>query len=179
MRKIFPPKDLEKYGALKYACAGFLFFLISFILLNKLVIYTLIVLLYFVINKSMKWSVFYCLHTINNKCQCCKSHFISYKLIELIRKVSKKIFRTHTKTFGGKIWVNLHSVSPGNILGKNLNRCCVKFPAKTYLNNISCEKIFSRIKFYIEIQFSARDEVKYRKAPWQGIGNSFRIYRRN
>ena len=54
MRKIFPPKDLEKYGALKYACAGFFFFLISFILLNKLVIYTLIVLLYFVINKSMK-----------------------------------------------------------------------------------------------------------------------------
>ena len=108
-----------------------------------------------------------------------KPHFISYKLIELIKKVSKKIFRTYTKTFGGKIWFNLHSVSPGNILGKNLNRCCVKFPAKTYLNNISCEKIFSRIKFYIEIQFSARDEVKYRKAPWQGIGNSFRIYRRN
>ena len=175
MRKIFPPKDLEKYGALKYACAGFFFFLISFI---KLVIYTLIVLLYFVINKSMKWSVFYCLHTINNKCQCCKSHFISYKLIELIKKVSKKIFRTYTKTFGGKIWVNLHSVSPGNILGKNWNRCRFIFPAKTYLSNILCENIFSRIKFYIEIQFSARN-VKYRKAPWQGIGNSFRIYRRN
>ena len=111
--------------------------------------------------------------------QCCKSHFISYKLIELIKKVSKKIFRTYTNTFGGKIWVNLHSVSPGNILGKNLNRCRFIFPAKTYLNNIPCENIFSRIKFYIEIQFSARDDVKYRKAPWQGIGNSFRIYRRN
>ena len=57
----------------------------------------------------------------------------------------KTIFCTYTKTFGGKIWVNLHSVSPGNILGKNLNRCRFKFPAKTYLNNISCEKIFSRI----------------------------------
>ena len=179
MRKIFPPKDLEKYGAPKYACAGFFFFLKKNILLNKLDIYSLVVLLYFVINKWMKWSVFYYLHTINHKCQFSKSHFISFKLIELIKKVSKKIFRTYTKTFGGKIWFNLHSVSPGNILGKNLNRCCVKFPAKTYVNNISCEKIFSRIKFYIEIQFSARDDVKYRKAPWQGIGNSFRIYRRN
>ena len=140
----------------------------TFILLNKLDIYSLVVLLYFVTNK---WSVLLSSHD--------KSHFISYKLIELIKKVSKKIFRTYTKTFGGKIWFNLHSVSPGNILGKNLNSCCVKFPAKTYLNNISCEKIFSRIKFYIEIQFSARDDVKYRKAPWQGIGNSFRIYRRN
>ena len=66
----------------------------TFILLNKLDIYSLVVLLYFVINKWMKWSVFYYLHTINHKCQFSKSHFISYKLIELIKKVSKKIFRT-------------------------------------------------------------------------------------
>ena len=136
----FPAKRFRKIRCSNTHAS--VFFLKKFILLNKLDIYTLIVLLYFVINKSMKWSVFYCLHTINNKCQCCKSHFISYKLIELIRKVSKKIFRTHTKTFGGKIWVNLHSVSPGNILGKNLNRCCVKFPAKTYLT-ISRAKKFS------------------------------------
>ena len=70
------------------------FFKKKFILLNKLDIYSLVVLLYFVINKWMKWSVFYYLHTINHKCQFSKSHFISYKLIELIKKVSKKIFRT-------------------------------------------------------------------------------------
>ena len=64
------------------------------------------------------------------------SHNKPQVLIELIKKVYKTIFCTYTKTFGGKIWVNLH---------KNLNRCRFKFPAKTYLNNISCEKIFSRI----------------------------------
>ena len=26
----------------------------------------------------------------------------------------------YTKTFGGKIWANLHSVSPGNFLGKKI-----------------------------------------------------------
>ena len=27
----------------------------------------------------------------------------------------------YTKSFGGKIWKNLHSVSPGNSFGKKLN----------------------------------------------------------
>ena len=32
------------------------------------------------------------------------------------------MFRIYTKTFGGKIWRNLHSVSPSNYFGKNLNK---------------------------------------------------------
>jgi len=28
------------------------------------------------------------------------------------------MFLLYTKTFGGKIWQNLHSVSPGNFFGK-------------------------------------------------------------
>ena len=30
------------------------------------------------------------------------------------------MFPLYTKTFGGKIWKNLHSVSPGNFLGKKI-----------------------------------------------------------
>ena len=29
--------------------------------------------------------------------------------------MSRKIFQKYTKSFGGKIWANLHSVSPYNI----------------------------------------------------------------
>ena len=52
MRKIFPPKDLEKYGALKYACAGFFKNIIYIV--KKIDIYSLVVFLYFMIIKSMK-----------------------------------------------------------------------------------------------------------------------------
>ena len=37
--------------------------------------------------------------------------------MKLIKKVSRKIFPIYTKTFGGKIWIDLHSVSSG----KNFN----------------------------------------------------------
>ena len=39
----------------------------------------------------------------------------------------------YTKTFGGKIWTNLHSVSPDNFLGKEL---------KTASLTISRQKLF-------------------------------------
>lgn len=29
-------------------------------------------------------------------------------------------FRLYTKTFGGKIWTNLHKVSPDNVFGKKI-----------------------------------------------------------
>ena len=41
--------------------------------------------------------------------------------MKLIKKVSRKIFPISTKTFGGKIWIDLHSVSPSNFSGKNFN----------------------------------------------------------
>ena len=40
----------------------------------------------------------------------------------MIKNVVREIFRVYTKTFGGKIWANLHRVSPGNIFGKNFNK---------------------------------------------------------
>ena len=33
----------------------------------------------------------------------------------------RKFFPIYTKSFGGKIWTNLHSVSPGNKFGKKIN----------------------------------------------------------
>ena len=52
---------------------------------------------------------------------------------QLINKkgVKKKMFPLYTKTFGGKIGKNLHSVSPGNILGKKFKMAPLQiFPLK-------------------------------------------------
>ena len=46
----------------------------------------------------------------------------------------------YTKTFGGKIENNLHSVSPGNIFGKKFKIASLKiFPPKIKI--ISCKKM--------------------------------------
>ena len=37
------------------------------------------------------------------------------------------MFPLYTKTFGGKIWENLHSVSPNNFLGKKFNMASLTF----------------------------------------------------
>ena len=47
----------------------------------------------------------------------------------------RKIFLLYTKTFGGKIWFDLHRVSPGNVFDKNLNKAVFK---------ISHQKIFKQ-----------------------------------
>ena len=47
----------------------------------------------------------------------------------------RKIFRLYTKTFGGKIWFDLHRVSPGSVFDKNLNKAFFK---------ISHQKIFKQ-----------------------------------
>ena len=44
----------------------------------------------------------------------------------IYEKVSTKIDVIYTKTFGGKIWTNLHRVSPCNFFGKNLNNASRK-----------------------------------------------------
>ena len=36
----------------------------------------------------------------------------------LMKRCQQNFFRLHTKTFGGKIWDNLHGVSPNNIFAK-------------------------------------------------------------
>ena len=41
------------------------------------------------------------------------------------------MFPLYTKTFGGKIWENLHSVSPGNFFGKIFKMASLEiFPPK-------------------------------------------------
>ena len=55
----------------------------------------------------------------------------------------EKMFSSYTKTFGGKIWKNLHSVSPGNFLGKKFKMASLTIPAKNHLNITSCKKIES------------------------------------
>ena len=59
--------------------------------------------------------------------------------MKLIKKVSRKIFPIYTKTFGGKIWIDLHSVSPSNFSGKNFNEVSFKSTANNYSNSISCK----------------------------------------
>ena len=43
-------------------------------------------------------------------------------MIKPIKKGLINFFRIYIKTFGGKIWTNLHRVSPGNNFGKNFNK---------------------------------------------------------
>ena len=48
------------------------------------------------------------------------------------------MFPLYTKTFGGKIWNNLHSVSPDNFLGKKFKMASLKISRqKKTLNIIS------------------------------------------
>ena len=51
-----------------------------------------------------------------------------------------EIFRVYTKTFGGKIWTNLHRVSTNNIFGKNL-KVFFKISRQNIIRHISCKKI--------------------------------------
>ena len=51
-----------------------------------------------------------------------------------------EIFRVYTKTFGGKIWTNLHRVSTNNIFGKNFNKVFFKISRQNIIRNISCKK---------------------------------------
>ena len=61
------------------------------------------------------------------------------------------MFPLYTKTFGGKIGKNLHSVSPGNILGKKFKMASLKiFPPKT------CKRSLVQKKLKIKRQFRPR-----------------------
>ena len=52
----------------------------------------------------------------------------------------------YTKTFGGKIGKNLHSVSPDNIFGKKFKMATLKIFRQKYANTTSCEKSFTNKK---------------------------------
>ena len=61
--------------------------------------------------------------------------------------MSRKIFRT--KTFGGKIWANLHRVFPVIIFGKNFNKTSFKISRQKIIKSISCKK-----KIEVNVNFS-------------------------
>ena len=48
-------------------------------------------------------------------------------MLYFFKKVSRKIFQKYTKSFGGKIWANLHSVSPYNIFVAKIERVYLEF----------------------------------------------------
>ena len=57
-----------------------------------------------------------------------------------------KFLQIYTKTFGGKIWSNLHKVSPANIFDKKFKRLPLNFSAKIDANITLC-KIFGHENF--------------------------------
>ena len=50
----------------------------------------------------------------------------------------------YTKTFGGKIWNNLHSVSPDNFLGKIFKMASLKTSRQKFFEHRLVQKIESK-----------------------------------
>ena len=61
----------------------------------------------------------------------------------------KKNFRLYTKTFGGKIWTDLHRVSPGNFSAKKLNGIRLKISRQNTRNNNPCKKVFLNLLIFL------------------------------
>ena len=56
--------------------------------------------------------------------------------------MSRKIFPIYTKSFGGKIWKNLHSVSPDNNFGKKFKMAPLKISRqKGFKHNLVQKKL--------------------------------------
>ena len=136
MRRIFPPKNLEKYGA-QNTHAPFFFFKIKLLL-------SICCLLVLPLLKSINKIFDSFLHnlllslviySINHTCFTLQIILFALKCIvlsKLFNLVSKKFSCIYTKTFGGKIWRNLHRVPPDNFIGKKSNSPSLKFLAKNY-----------------------------------------------
>ena len=113
----------------------------------------------------------------------------------------RKILYIYTKTFGGKIWTNLHRVSPGNFFGKNFNNASFKISChelfkqhlvqkRCWVNANYCLALSKKIIFvlrnsestksisspeFFRSQFLARDACKNvfnEKIPWQAKDSS-------
>ena len=85
--------------------------------------------------------IFYCFAIFNklsNKVFCLKFSLITTSL-HLLKMWWEKFFG-YTKTFGGKIWTNLHRVSTNNIFGKNFNKVFLKISRQNKIRHISCKK---------------------------------------
>ena len=64
----------------------------------------------------------------------------------------------YTKTFGGKIWQNLHSVSPDNILNKIFKMASLTISRQNYFNVVSCKK-FSKLN--VKFPSTIKKEEKF------------------
>ena len=61
------------------------------------------------------------------------------------------MFPLYSKTFGGKIGNNLHSVSPGKIRGKKFKMASLKFSRQKHVSKVLCKK-----KWKVWTEFSPR-----------------------
>ena len=60
----------------------------------------------------------------------------------LLRRCQEKFFQKYTKSFGGKIWANLHSVSPYNIFVSKIDRVYFTKISAIKLEYSTSRKIF-------------------------------------
>ena len=119
----------------------------------------------------------------------------------------EKFVQIYTKTFGGKIWSNLHRVSPGNFFSKKIKDVCSQISRQKYRNISSCKNNwgklliflcnmkmmgwtfdFPRNKFWLRItlpylfHFFARGNVSnttYKEAAWRDKPFPIKIWRPN
>ena len=54
------------------------------------------------------------------------------------------MFPPYTKTFGGKIWTNLHSVSPDNNFGKKFKMAALKISRQKNLKHNLVQKTITK-----------------------------------
>ena len=113
------PKDLEKIRRAHGACVVFFF------KKNK----SLFTLTTTRKNKRIKKYFSTCLLFHFLSCSYyyynTKQSTLKFNNVLFIKKVSRKIFQKYTKSFGGKIWANLHSVSPDNIFETIVCKTCL------------------------------------------------------
>ena len=96
----------------------------------------------------------------------------------------------YTKTFSGKIWTNLHRVSPGNYFAKNLNKVSFKISRQKLLHLVQkteseCQFLlnlwfFFFLRLFLTLEFFVFDSLhemnleksSNERAPWQAVDSS-------
>ena len=132
----FPAKRLRKNTAPKIRMRQFFKNLVT-----KLAVFSIQLWFYILFFNEIKYSflcvIYYGLTFLLNKPLAyilqLQIVFIPFKSFGSLKKVSRKIFRIYTKTFGGKTWKNLHSGFPGKFSTKKFNKVLCK---------VSRQKIF-------------------------------------
>ena len=86
--------------------------------------------------------------------------------------VLKLLFRIYTKTFGGKIWTNLHRVSPGNFLGKKFNEASFKNFRQTIIQQHLVQK---ELKSNRQFLFCSSKKVSKQSEMFRFFERKFRL----